>query len=149
MRTLLILLLATLVDLLRSRASLQLEMLALRQQLAMDTSRDGKRLRFRQSERIFWVWLYRLWPACLQTLAIFKPDTLVRWHRQGFRLYRTWRSHRWRGAVGRGLLRCGVRVAFSRTVGLTSSSWVCINRKTRFLLIGRPSANRRCAQIHR
>lgn len=65
MKTLLIPLLATLVDLLRSRASLQLEMLSLRQQLATVVNRDDKRLRFCQSERIFWVWLYRLLPACL------------------------------------------------------------------------------------
>jgi len=68
----------TLVDLLRGRASLHLEMLALRQQLAMVASRDTKRLRFRPNERVFWIWLYRLWPSCLQTLAIFKPDTRVR-----------------------------------------------------------------------
>jgi hypothetical protein len=87
MKTILVPLLATLVDLLRSRASLHLEMLALRQQLAVVASRDNKRLRFRPSERIFWVWLYRLWPSCLQTSAIFKPDTVVRWHRQGYKLY--------------------------------------------------------------
>jgi putative transposase len=92
MKTILITLCATLADLLRSRASLQLEMLALRHQLAMVANRDSKRFRFRKSERIFWVWLYRLWPTCLQTLMIFKPDTLVRWHRKGFRLYWTWKS---------------------------------------------------------
>jgi transposase InsO family protein len=98
MKTILVPLLATLVDLLRSRASLHLEMLALRQQLAMVASRDNKRHHFHTSERIFWVWLYRLWPSCLQTLAIFKPDTLVRWHRKGFKLYWTWKSRRrWSG----------------------------------------------------
>ena len=98
MKTILVPLLTTLVDLLRSRASLHLEMLALRQQLAMVASRENKRLRFRPNERIFWVWLYRLWPSCLQTLAIFKPDTLVRWHRNGFKLYWTWKSRRrWGG----------------------------------------------------
>ena len=97
MKTILAPLLTTLADLLRSRVSLHLEMLALRQQLAMVASRDNKRLRFRPNERIFWVWLYRLWPSCLLTLAIFKPDTLVRWHRKGFRLYWTWKSRRYRG----------------------------------------------------
>ncbi len=87
MKTVLIPLLDSLIDVLRSRATLQLEILALRQQLAMLTERDRKRLGFRQNERIFWVWLYRMWPACLQTLMIVKPDTLVRWHRKGFRLY--------------------------------------------------------------
>jgi len=98
MKTILVPLLATLVDLLRSRASLHLEMLALRQQLAMVAHRDNKRHHFRPSERIFWIWLYRLWPSCLQTLAIFKPDTVVRWHRKGFRLYWSWKSfRRWGG----------------------------------------------------
>jgi len=71
---------------------LHLEMLAMRQQLALVAYGDRKRLSFRRSERIFWVWLYRLWPACLQTLKVFKPDTLVRWHRKGFQLYWTWKS---------------------------------------------------------
>ena len=106
MKTILVPLLTTLVDLLRSRASLHLEMLALRQQLAMVANRDNKRHHFRPSERIFWVWLYRLWPTCLRTLAIFKPDTLVRWHRKGFRRYWTWKSRR----------RCGGRPAIDPEV---------------------------------
>ena len=98
MKTILVPLLTTLVDLLRSRASLHLEMLALRQQLAIVASRDNKRMRFHPKERVFWVWLYRLWPDCIRTVAIFKPDTLVRWHRKGFRLYWTCKSRRrWGG----------------------------------------------------
>ena len=97
MKTVLMPLLETLIDVLRSRVSLHLEMLAMRQQLAMVVDGDRKRLSFRPSERIFWVWLYRLWPTCLQTLMIFKPDTLVRWHRKGFRLYWTWKSRRCQG----------------------------------------------------
>ncbi len=92
MKTTLIPLLSTLLGLLRSRALLHLEVLALRQQLAMVTQRDQRRFRFRDRERLFWVWLYTLWPGCLDTLRILKPDTLVRWHRRGFRLYWTWRS---------------------------------------------------------
>lgn len=59
----------------------------MRQQLAVVANGDRKRLSFRTSEEIFGVWLYRLWPTSLETLMIFKPDTLVRWHRKGFRLY--------------------------------------------------------------
>ncbi len=40
-------------------------------------------------DRAFWVWLYRLWPGCLNALVIVKPETVVRWHREGFRRY--WR----------------------------------------------------------
>ncbi len=97
MKNILLPLLATLTGLLRNRAVLHLEILSLRQQLAMVTHKDCKRLRFRSRERLFWVWLYRLWPGCLQTLQAFKPDTLVRWHRKGFRLYWTWKSRRWIG----------------------------------------------------
>ena len=96
MKTILLPLLATLAGLLRSRAVLHLEILALRQQLAMVTHKDRK-LRFRRRERLFWIWLYRIWPGCLETLAVFKADTLVRWHRRGFRLYWTWKSRRNRG----------------------------------------------------
>jgi putative transposase len=89
--------LSTLLRLLRSRTLLHLEILALRQQLVMLNQTSRKRPRFRNHERLFWVWLYRLWPGCLQTLKIFKPDTLVRWHRKGFRLYWTWKSRCRRG----------------------------------------------------
>ena len=99
MKTVLMPLLETLIDILRSRTALRVEMLAMRQQLAMMADRDRKRLCFRPCERLFWVWVYRLWPACLQTLMIFKPerrppDTLVRWHHKGFRLYWIWKSRR-------------------------------------------------------
>ncbi len=56
MKTILIPLLATLAGMLRSRAVLHLEIIALRQQLAMVTAREHNRLRFRLSERLFWVW---------------------------------------------------------------------------------------------
>ena len=94
MTTILRPLVATLAGIFRSRTSLHLEILALRQQLVMMTTRDPKRLRFLRRERLFWVWLYRLWPRCVQTLYVFQADTLVRWHRMGFRLYWTWKSRR-------------------------------------------------------
>ena len=94
MKTLLTPLLFSLTGVLRSRVLLHLEILALRQQLAMVTARDHKRLRARRHERLFWVWLYRLWPGCLATLAVFQPDTSLRWHQRGFRLYWTWKSRR-------------------------------------------------------
>ena len=92
MKTTLLPLLVTLLGLLRGHTWLHLENLALRQQLAMVTHREGRRLRFRGEERFFWVLLYRLWPDCLHTLRVFKPDTLVGWHRKGIRLYWTWKS---------------------------------------------------------
>jgi putative transposase len=120
MKTIVVPLLATLMDLLRSRASLQLEVLALRQQLSLVAERDRKRLSFHKSEHIFWVLLYRLWPACLQTLKIFKPDTLVRWHRKGFRLYWTWKSRPRQG--GRPAIDPDVRKLI-RTMSRNNIGW--------------------------
>ncbi len=71
------------------------ENLALRQQLAVQ-HRIAKRPRLRRRDRIFWVWLSRLWPGWQAALLIVKPDTVVRWHRQGFKLYWTWKSRRGR-----------------------------------------------------
>ena len=64
---------------LRTRAQLQLEILALRHQLSVLQRQQDRRPRFTSFDRIFWVWLYRLWPGCLDALAIMKPETVVRW----------------------------------------------------------------------
>jgi hypothetical protein len=78
MKTLLLPVLATVAGLVRSRSVPYLEILSLRQQLAMVAARDHRRLRSRWHERIFWEWLYRIWPGSVATLVIFGPDTLVR-----------------------------------------------------------------------
>ncbi len=72
----------------RDRGELALENLALRQQLAVFHAKK-KRPRIRQLDRIFWVWLSRFWSNWRSALLIVQPDTVVRWHQQGFRLY--WR----------------------------------------------------------
>jgi hypothetical protein len=74
--------------LVRSRYNLGLEILALRQQLGV-LKRKRPRPRLRIHDRIFWVLLRRLWPAWRDTLVIVKPETVVAWHRAGFRLF--WR----------------------------------------------------------
>ena len=73
------------------RARLVAENLALRQQVAA-YQQQVKRARLRTSDRIFWVWLSRLWPDWRSALAIVKPETVIRWHRLGFRLYWRWKS---------------------------------------------------------
>ena len=92
MRTAALPVLCTLLGLRQSRARLHLEILALRQQLAMVHQTPLKRLRFHWGQRLFWICLYRLWPGCLPILRVFKADTLVRRHRKGFRVYWTWKS---------------------------------------------------------
>ena len=73
------------------RTALTAEVLALRQQLAV-LQRSVNRPKLRNRDRIFWVWLSKLWSGWRSALAIVQPATVVRWHRQGFRLYWGWRS---------------------------------------------------------
>ena len=69
-----------------SRAALVAENLALRQQLAV-LSASAKRPKLRPRDREFWVWLSRLWPGWKSLLVIVQPETVIKWHRQGFKLY--------------------------------------------------------------
>ena len=77
----------------RDAADLVLENLALRQPLAV-LQRSAKRPRLRSRDRAFWVLLSRVWSNWRSVLTIVKPDTVVRGHRKGFRLYWRWKSRR-------------------------------------------------------
>jgi len=77
----------------RRQRELALENLALRQQLAV-LRRGTRRPLLTRVDRAFWVGLRRLWPRWRGSLVLVSPETVVRWHRKGFRLYRTWKSRR-------------------------------------------------------
>jgi putative transposase len=85
----------------RSRAVVELENLALRHQLHVLRRQRPGRLRLFALDRLLWVWLYRLWPRCLDAMVLVKPATVVQWHRQGFRLFWRWRSRTGRPSVER------------------------------------------------
>jgi putative transposase len=85
-------LISTLLVTFRSRLALQAEILALRHQLNVLRRSAHARRRLRLPDRILWVWLSRLWSDWCSALLIVKPDTVIRWHRQGFRLYWRWKS---------------------------------------------------------
>jgi len=76
------------------RASRDAEILFLRQQLLVLKRSAPARPRIRNSDRLIFVWLYHLFPSLHEAAVIFKPETLVRWHRGGFRLFWRWRSRR-------------------------------------------------------
>src|ERR1700747_175007 len=78
--------LGTLVRLLRARRSLLLENLALRQQLAV-LKRRHPRPRLTACDRLFWVCARRFWRGWKRSLTLLTPETVVRWHRAGFRVY--------------------------------------------------------------
>ena len=84
-------LLGALGSALRTRANLALENLALRQQLA-NLRRTSSRPRLSTSDRAFWLVLSHVWSRWADVLVVVKPDTVLRWHRAGFRLFWRWKS---------------------------------------------------------
>ena len=78
----------------RTRASLQVEILALRHQVAVLKRSQRRRLRLNSVDRLLWVWLSRTWSQWCSALLIVKPETVIAWHRKGFRLYWTWKTGR-------------------------------------------------------
>ena len=95
-----------LVGLFRSHAARAAETAFLRQQLVVLKRSAPARLRLRPADRLIFVWLYRLFPSVLEAAVVFKPETLVRWHRSGFRLYWRWKSRR---LVGRPAVPADIR----------------------------------------
>jgi putative transposase len=90
-------LLRTFFSALRSHRALALENLALRHQLDV-LQRNVKRPRLTNRDRVLWIFLSRLWSDWRTVLTLVQPDTVVRWHRRGFRLYWKWKSRpRWPG----------------------------------------------------
>ena len=75
------------------RANLAMENLVLRQQLAV-LSQKASHPRLRNRDGFFWVAISKFWPNWRSALLVVQPDTVVKWHRQGFRLYWRWKSRR-------------------------------------------------------
>ena len=76
----------------RTRMELQLEVAALRHQVEVLRRDQRSRVRLTRLDRALWVLLYRLWSRCLDAVVIVKPETVVRWHRLGFRAFWSWKS---------------------------------------------------------
>jgi len=86
MTSVLISVLAMLRGALRSRATLHLEVLALRHQLLVLQRSRAPRVRLARADRCLWAWLSHVWRGWRTALVIVKPETVVAWHRDGFRL---------------------------------------------------------------
>jgi hypothetical protein len=95
-----------LVGLFRSQAAREAEVAFLRQQLLVLNRSAPARPKLRIADRLIFVWLYRLFPSLLEAAVIFQPETLLRWHRSGFRLYWRWKSRR---HVGRPAVPADIR----------------------------------------
>jgi len=115
---------------LSDRAELAAEMVALRHQLAI-LQHSAKRPKLRKRDRIFWVWLSKIWANWRSALLIVKPETVIRWHRQGFRLYWRWKSRK----AGRPKVEAKIR-AVIRSMSLDNSTWGAPRIQSELALLG-------------
>jgi putative transposase len=97
--------------LLVTKACMAFENLALRQQLAVQ-AQSVKRPKLRVRDRFFWVCLSQLWPNWRDALIIVQPETVIKWHRMGFRLYWRWKSKA--DKVGRPSIEHEIRTLIRR-----------------------------------
>ena len=87
MMSVLVSLMLTVRSCVRSRAALQLEILALRHQLQVLNRSRPPRLRLAPADRLLWVWLSRVWNEWRAAVVIVKPETVIAWHRRTFRSF--------------------------------------------------------------
>ena len=110
---------SALVGLFRSRASLLAEILVLRHQIHIQRRHLPKRQTFNLLDRLIFTGLYRLVPKVLNALAILKPETVIKWHRAGFRSYWRWKSRR---HVGRPIVPPEIRKLI-REISIANPLW--------------------------
>jgi hypothetical protein len=79
--------LSTLRSCFQTRSALQLEILALRHQMNVLRRSQRGRIRLTEVDRLLWTWLLHLWSGWRSVLIIVKPETVIAWHRRGFRQY--------------------------------------------------------------
>jgi hypothetical protein len=111
MVALLFLFLNLLVSSFKSASRLEAENAALRQQVAVLQRNSRGRVALTNGDRMFFVLLYRWFPSILQAMTIARPETVVRWHRAGFRRYWRWKS---RGRGGRPPIQSELRALIRR-----------------------------------
>ena len=103
----------------KSQARLEAEIVFLRHQLNLLRRRVPAKPRLTAADRLLFVWLYRLVPSLLSAAVIIQPDTIVRWHRSGFRSYWRWKS---RSSGGRPKVPLEVR-SLIRRMSLENALW--------------------------
>ena len=103
--------LALFVSPFKSKGRLEAENAALRHQLAILRRKVPGRVRLTDGDRLFFIQLYRWFPTILKAVKIVRPETLVRWHRAGFRRYWRWKS---RSLGGRPQIDADLRALIRR-----------------------------------
>ena len=95
----------------KSKSRLEAENAALRHQLIVLRRKVRGRVYFTNSDRLFFVQLYRWFPAAVRAVSLIRPETIVRWHRAGFRRYWRWKT---RSAGGRPQIDASLRALIRR-----------------------------------
>ena len=108
-----------LIGLFRSQASLEAEILVLRHQVNVLRRKSPKRPAFSNIDRLIFAGLYGVAPNVLSALAIVKPESVIHWHRKGFRLYWRWKS---KSLGGRPQLSADIR-RLIRDISLANPLW--------------------------
>ena len=103
----------------KPKIRLEAENAALRQQLIVLQRKVRGRVKFTNSDRLFFIQLYRWFPSILKAITTFRPETLVRWHRAGFRRYWRWKS---RNLGGRPQIAVDLR-ALIRRMSVENLPW--------------------------
>src|SRR5438128_8437619 len=103
----------------KSKGRLEAENAALRQQLIVLRRKVRGRIQFTNGDRLLLIQLYRWFPSILKAVMIIRPETVVRWHRAGFRRYWRWKS---RNPGGRPRIAAGLR-ALIRRMSLDNWLW--------------------------
>lgn len=113
------------------RATLMAENLALRQQLAI-LHQQKTRPKLHWRDRLFWVWLSRLWAGWWSVLILVQPATVLHWNRLGFRLYWRWKS---RGQPGRPTIAREV-IGLIRRMARENTDWCAPRVRAELQLLG-------------
>jgi hypothetical protein len=117
--------LAILLSPFRSKSRLEAENAVLQHQLIVLRRKVKSRAQITNNDRWFFVQLYRWFPSILEVLTIIRPETLVHWHRAGFRCYWRWKSRR-RG--GRPQIQTELRVLI-RQISIDNPLWGVVSRR--------------------
>jgi len=119
MVALLCLLLALVISPFKSKRRLEAENAALRHQVIVLRRKVRGRIQLTNADRLFFVQLYRWFPSILKAITIIRPETIVRWHRAGFRRYWGWKS---RSRGGRPAIDADLR-ALIRRMSMDNPLW--------------------------
>jgi len=136
--------LAALASAFKSKIRLEAENAALRHQLIVLRRKLRGRVKLANSDRWFFIQLYRWFPSILKVLTVIRPETLVRWHRAGFRSYWRWKS---RSLGGRPQIDSDLR-ALIRRMSVENSLWGAPRIHGELLKLGFAVAQIKRCQVH-